>query len=103
MKCKLFCNNKVFSRESGKTVSKLALITLLTVSLGFFANQGGEAVGFTEESIVNTPGFPIEPVSGEEPPITPIIGIIGIEQWWLWHGNVTDVVWSSKIRKDRKH
>jgi len=56
----------------------LAIIPLVMVAI--VPNYIGEAVGFAEESIVKTPGFPIEPVSGEEPPILPIIGIIGIEQ-----------------------
>jgi len=71
-----------------KYIGLLALLPLLTVPLTIDyavadtaqAKGLGEAVGFAEESIVNTLGFPIEPVSGEELPITPIIGIIGVEQ-----------------------
>ena len=40
-----------------------------------------EVEGFeSEEKTVHALASPIEPVSGEEPRISPIIGIIGIEQ-----------------------
>ncbi len=53
----------------------------------------GEADAYeSEENIPLSSGFPKEPVSGESK-ITPIIVIIGIEQWLLLkHGNVTDVI-----------
>ena len=71
-----------------KYIGLLALLPLLTVPLTIDyavadtaqAKGLGEVAGFAEESIVNTPGFQIELVSGEELPIAPIIGIIGIEQ-----------------------
>ena len=41
----------------------------------------GEAEGFeSEEKIAHTLALPIEPVSAEESSISPIIGVIGVEQ-----------------------
>ncbi len=51
MECKLFCNNNVFSRESGKTVTKLTLIfVLITASLALYANQESYAFANSEET-----------------------------------------------------
>ncbi len=51
MECKLFCNNNVFSRESGKTVTKLALISvLITASLALYADQESYAFANSEET-----------------------------------------------------
>lgn len=56
MECKLFCNSDGFSKESGKTVTKLVLISvLITASLALYYNQesyafanSGETEAYTE-------------------------------------------------------
>jgi len=60
-------------------IGLLAILPLVMVALS--ADYIGEAEALeSEENISKIWNFPIEPVSGEEPPISPIIGIIGIEQ-----------------------
>ena len=74
-----------------KRIGLFVILPLLLTALALL--YIGEAEGFeSEENISHISSYPIEPVS-EEPSITPIIVIIGIEQWWLLkHGNVTDVI-----------
>ena len=63
-------------------IKRIGLFVILPLLLTTFALlYVGEAEGFeSEEKTVHALASPIEPVSGEEPPITPIIGIIGVEQ-----------------------
>ena len=73
-----------------KRIGLFVILPLLLTALALL--YIGEAEGFeSEENIIQTSNSTLKLVSGEEY-TTPIIGIIGIEQWWLWHGNVTDVV-----------
>ncbi len=60
-------------------IGLLAILPLVMVALS--ADYIGEAEALeSEENISKILDFPVEPVSGEKPPISPIIGIIGAEQ-----------------------
>ncbi len=63
-------------------IKRIGLFLILPLLLTTFALlYVGEAEGFeSEEETVHALALPIEPVPGEEPRITPIIGIIGVEQ-----------------------
>ena len=70
----------------------LIILPLLLTGLFIFYIGPAEALE-SEENISKIWNFPVEPVAGEEPRISPIIGIIGIEQWFpRQHGNVTDAI-----------
>ncbi len=62
-----------------KRIGLFVIFPLLLTTLALL--YVGEAEGFeSEEKTVLALASPIEPVSGEEPSITPIIVIIGVEQ-----------------------
>jgi len=63
-------------------INRIGMFVVLPLLLATFALlYVGEVEGFeSEEKTVHALASPIEPVSGEEPRITPIIGIISIEQ-----------------------
>ena len=62
-----------------KRIGLFVILPLLLTTLALL--YVGEAEGFeSEEKIAHTLASPIESVSGEEPRISPIIGIIGVEQ-----------------------
>jgi len=63
-------------------IKRIGLFVILPLLLTTFALlYVGEAEGFeSEEKTVHALASPIEPVSDEESRITPIIGIIGVEQ-----------------------
>ncbi len=66
-------------KQEIKRISLFVIFPLLLTTLGLL--YVGEAEGFeSEEKTVLALASPIEPVSGEEPRISPIIGIIGVEQ-----------------------
>ncbi len=60
-------------------IGLLAILPLVMVALSADYIGTAEALE-SEENISKIWNFPIEPVSGEEPRVSPIIGIIGIEQ-----------------------
>jgi len=57
----------------------LVVLPLLLTALFIIYIGPAEALE-SDENISKIWDFPVKPVSGEEPPISPIIGIIGIEQ-----------------------
>ncbi len=62
-----------------KRIGLFVIFPLLLTTLALL--YVGEAEGFeSEEKITHTLASPIESVSGEEPRISPIIGIIGVGQ-----------------------
>ena len=66
-------------KQEIKRIGLFVILPLLLTALALL--YVGEAEGFeSEEKTVHALTSLIEPVSGEEPGITPIIGIIGIEQ-----------------------
>ncbi len=66
-------------KQEIKRIGLFVILPLLLTTLAL--SYVGEADGFeSEEKTVHALASPIEPVSGEEPRITPIIGIIGVEQ-----------------------
>ncbi len=66
-------------KQEIKRIGLFVILSLLLTTLALL--YVGEADGFeSEEKTVHALASPIEPVSGEEPRITPIIGIIGVEQ-----------------------
>ncbi len=66
-------------KQEIKRIGLFVILPLLLTTLALL--YVSEAEGFElEEKTVHVLALPIEPVSGEEPRITPIIGIIGIEQ-----------------------
>jgi len=66
-------------KQEIKRIGLFVILPLLLTTLALL--NIGEAEGFeSEEKTVLALAFPIDPVSGEEPRISPIIGIIGIEQ-----------------------
>ena len=60
-------------------IGLLVILPLLLTALLIFYIGPAEALE-SEENISKILDFPVEPVSGEKPPISPIIGIIGAEQ-----------------------
>jgi len=66
-------------KQKIKRIGLFVILPLLLTTLAIL--YVGEVEGFeSEEKTVHALASPIEPVSGEEPRITPIIGIIGVEQ-----------------------
>jgi len=66
-------------KQEIKRIGLFVILPLLLTTLALL--YVGEVEGFeSEEKTVHALASPIEPVSGEEPRITPIIGIIGVEQ-----------------------
>jgi len=62
-----------------KRIGLFVILPLLLTTLALL--YIGEAEGFeSQEKTVFALASPIEPVSGEEPRISPIIGIIGVEK-----------------------
>ena len=75
-------------------IKKLVVLVILPLLLTILTplDLAEAEVIESAENIVHTSDSLIEPVTGESR-ITPIIIIIGIEQWLLLqHGNVTDVI-----------
>jgi len=66
-------------KQEMKRIGLFVILPLFLTTLALL--YIGEAEGFeSEEKIAHTLASPIESVSGEEPRISPIIGIIGVEQ-----------------------
>jgi len=66
-------------KQEIKRIGLFVIVPLLLTTLALL--YVGDAEGFeSEEKIVHALVLSIEPVSSEEPRITPIIGIIGVEQ-----------------------
>ena len=66
-------------KQEIKRIGLFVILPLLLTTLALL--YVGEAEGFeSEEKTVHALTFPTDLVSGEEPRISPIIGIIGIEQ-----------------------
>jgi len=66
-------------KQEIKRIGLFVILPLLLTTLALL--YVGEAEGFeSEEKTIHALASLIEPVSGEEPRISPIIGIIGIEQ-----------------------
>ena len=63
-------------------LSRIGLLVILPlVMVALSADYIGEAEALeSEENISKIWEFPVEPVAGEEPRVSPIIVIIGIEQ-----------------------
>ena len=66
-------------KQEIKRIGLFVILPLLLTTLALL--YVGDAEGFeSEEKTVHALVLSIEPVSSEEPRITPIIGIIGVEQ-----------------------
>jgi len=66
-------------KQEIKRIGLFVILPLLLTTLGLL--YIGEAEGFeSEEKTVLTLALLIQPVSGDESRISPIIGIIGVEQ-----------------------